>query len=269
METITTKTWGDVHPLISWRSVIAGLFVALFAYLMMTALGIAIGGSSLIDGLESSARSAVAAGIWVIATAAISLFLGAYFAARISRFPARLVGSSQGIVITAIFFAVLVLQMAATLGAAGSAFSSMVGTAGSGVSSVVGSPQVQDVIEKSLQGLKLKADPKQVIEGVAVRLLRGDFDGARDYLALQSGLQPAEAQARIDEVKADIQTALIEVRETTARTLSAAGWTLFALMGFGLLAAIGGGMLGSHTNFRRPLPDEELTTTYHATTPAA
>lgn len=148
------------------------------------------------------------------------------------------------------------------MGAAGSGFADAVSAASS-------SPQVNDVIQQSLEGLNLKSDPKVVIEGVAVRLLKGDSEGARNFLARQAGMSNSEAQSRIDQVTEQVKTALAETREAAARTLSTAGWTLFGLMVIGLLAAIGGGALGSRTNLRRPLSDEELTPMYHTTTSAA
>lgn len=264
METIA------VHPLISWRSVIAGLFVSLLTYIMITALGVAMGAASLVNGLETTTQTAgIAAGLWIIGTTAVSLFCGAYFAARISRYPARVVGSAQGVLIASLFFAILVFELAATLGIAGRAVGSMVSTAGSGVSSAAASPQVQDVIQEALEGLNLKSEPKAVIEGVAVRLVQGDSVKARDFLARQTGLTPAEAEARINSMREQVQETLSEIGEQTARTLSAAAWILFGLMAVGLLAAVGGGVLGTRTNFRHPIMTEELVPTIHATRSAS
>lgn len=149
-----------------------------------------------------------------------------------------------------------------TLGTAGRAVGSVVGTAGSGIASASSSPQVQDVIDQALEGLNLKSEPKVVIEGVVVRLLQGDTARARDFLARQSGMSPAEAEARINAIREQLSETLAEVGDQTARTLSTAAWIFFGLMAFGALCAMFGGRLGARANFRYPITEDEFSPIY-------
>jgi hypothetical protein len=239
----------EVHPLISWRSVLAGLFVSLLTYLTLLVLGVAIGGGKLITADAQSIGVATVS--WIFISTGISLFAGAYFAARISRFQARVVGSSQGVVICSLFFAALLVQLFFLLGSLSPLTTASTST-------------VRDIVQQSLDGLEFKADAKMVSEGIANRIMQGDTDRARDYLAMHAGITSSEAQARIETLRTLVQEALFEVNEKTASVLATAGWTLFGLIIVGLLGAIGGGVRGIRTNLNHPLTNEELTPTYHA-----
>lgn len=253
----------STHPLVSWRSMIAGLLVALFSYMILLALGVAAGAVNLIDGTEVSARNiGLMTGAWVLSSAALSLMLGSYFAARISKWAAPMVGSAQSVVIAALFFGIMAFQMMTTLGFVGQA----VGLAGKGLGNVAQSPVVADAVETSLQGLNLRQDPGLVAESVTIRLLQGNPAAARDYLARQSGVTPAELQTRIDALQAQLQQALADAASATARAVATAAWSFFAMMIIGLLFAVLGGFLGSRTNVRKPLSRTEFRSTMRPAT---
>lgn len=260
---------GHFHPSMSWRSVVAGLVIALFSYVLLMSLGVAIGSVSLIDGLQTDAGNAgIMAGLWMIVAAALSLFVGSYLASRVSKYVAPMVGSAQSAVITALFFGVLLFQMAATLGAASRTVGSMMGGAAQGAMNLSSYPAVQGVVGEALGGLNLNSSPEVVAQGVATRLLRGDAESARDFLAAQAGMTPTEAQARIDQAQTDVRAALAQAGSEAARAMSTAAWSLFAMMVVGLLAAVGGGVFGSRTNVRKPLSRSEVSMRGYRTSPA-
>lgn len=90
------------HPLISWRSVVAGLLIAFFTMIGLLGLGMGIGGISMSE--ETGIQGAgMFTGIWFTVSVLISLFLGSYFAARVSKFQYGRIGSAQGLVIAACF----------------------------------------------------------------------------------------------------------------------------------------------------------------------
>lgn len=244
----------SAHPLISWRSMIAGLLVALFSYMILIAAGVAVGGTSLIDGLQADAQSAgLMTGAWVMVSAALSLALGSYFAARVSKYAAPLVGSAQAVVIAALFFGLMTLQMMTAIGLMGRAVGSIAGAAGQGMSSMASSTVVADAVDSSLQGLDLKAPPATVAEGVTTRLLQGNPEAARDYLARQSGVAPAELQERINVLQTQVQTAVADAGSKAARALAATAWSLLAMMIVGLIGSVLGGFWGARENVRVPL----------------
>ena len=105
--------------LICWKSVIAGVLVSSLAYMTFAALGTGIGGLTVYHviqkgGMDSGAVTA--AGLWIGGSAVIALFLGAYFATRFSDVTHNQIGASQGIVIAAIFFYLLVNFAGASVG---------------------------------------------------------------------------------------------------------------------------------------------------------
>jgi hypothetical protein len=256
-----------MHPLISWRSVVAGFLIALFSMAGLIGLGIAFGGIGLEDG--ASLRGAgIFTGVWFIASALISLFLGSYFAARVSKFQTGRIGSAQGLVIAALFLGFFFYQALGLIGTAGQTAGTMVGGAagavGTGVERAAQSPAITEaagnLVEDALGGLELRSDPQTVITGVATRLIQGNTESARNYLINQSNLTQAEADARINQLQTQMATTLEQVRDRTASALKSVGWSLFLLVLLGALSAVGGGALGSVANFRNPLSREQLRT---------
>jgi hypothetical protein len=253
-----------MHPLISWRSVLAGLLIAFFTMTGLIGLGMAFGGIGLDE--ETSFQSAgIFSGIWFIASSLISLFIGSYYAARVSKFQTGRVGSAQGLVIASLFLGIFLFQMISTIGSAGQAASSVIGStaslAGRGVREAAQNPAVINnmgyLAEDALGDLQLKSDPKTVASGLVSRLIQGNVDGARTYLVNQTGISQAEAQARISQLQSQVTQVIDKTKNAAATGLKSTGWALFLMVTMGALAAIGGGALGSRANFRKPLSKEE------------
>src|SRR5690606_28302932 len=102
-------------------------------------------------------------------------------------------------------------------------------------------PQVQSVVEQSLEGLQLRSEPGVVIQNVGTRLIAGDEEGAATYLGQQAGISRQEAQQRLDEIKDQVATTAGEVGQTAAQATQAAGWILFGMILLGSAAALLGG----------------------------
>src|SRR5690606_24212331 len=181
--------------------------------------------------------------------------------ARVSKFRMGRIGSAQGIVIATLFLGFIMLQVFGAIGTIGSVAGNVLGQSGSaiaeGAQRLAQSPNVRTAItnlsNRALGDLNLKSAPSDVAKGIGDRLIAGDVEGAQTYLSRESGITPAEANARIAQAKVQIDQAVDEAKITTGNALKSAGWTLFLLVvlggGFG---ALGGG-LGSVANFRRPL----------------
>lgn len=258
-----------MHPLISWRSVVAGLLIAFFVMTGLIGLGLAFGGISMNE--DTSAESAgIFTGIWFIASALISLFVGSYFAARVSKFQTGRIGSAQGLVIAALFLGFFLYQMISTIGMIGGAAGSLIGKtasiAGQGAQQASQSPvitnKVTDIAENAMGDLNLRSDPKTVATGVGNRLIAGDAEGAKNYLAMQAGITPAEADAKIAQLKGQVDQTVADAKNMAGDAMKATGWSLFLLVVLGALAAVGGGALGSVANFRNPLSREQYMTAH-------
>lgn len=252
------------HALISFRSIVAGLLIAFFTLAGFVGLGLAFGGMGLEDG--SSAKAAgIFTGVWFIASALISIFVGSYFAARISKYRTARIGSAQGLVIAALFLGFFLYQILGAIGSAGSFAGAMVGKAanmvGSGVTTITQNPTIagglSNMTEDALGDLKLRSRPQVVASGLINRLVRGDMTGAKNYLAREANITPADADARISGIETKVNQALTDAREGAGVALRSTGISLFLLVLFGALAAIGGGAWGCSANFRKPFLREE------------
>jgi hypothetical protein len=233
------------RPGISWRGVFAGLLVACLAHLTLVSLGIALGGSSLkalIGGTSKLGGIAASSALWFILASAISLYLGSYAAGKLSGTVSVRVGQLQGVVVSALFFALVLSQAGSTLGAVSRGFSGALGTLGQTPTEVGKNPMVQDAIRNALGKIPLKSPPDQVASELATRLIRGNRTGARDYLAQQTGLSTKDAETKLSQLMTAAEETLKSIGETTAQIISVVGWTLFTALIFGtLFSSLGGG----------------------------
>lgn len=243
-------------PLICWRSVIGGFLVAMLTMVGFLGLGMAMGGIGMDE--DTSARSVgMFSGIWFLAATVVSIFMGSYYSARVSSFRIARVGSAQGILIATLFLGFFLYQTIMGLGAAGKAAGSFIGKSaevvGAGTEKAMNSPVISEMFEDRMADLNLKSDAKAVATGVASRLLRGNTQGAKNYLAAQAGITPEQADVRLAEFRGDMERYADQAKLATASALRATGWSLFSIVVLSVLAAIGGGMLGSRANMTTPI----------------
>lgn len=110
------------HPLISWRSIIAGLIIGGFITDICLMLGLGLGGVTLKSDANMSAQAAgVVGGIWFLVSCMIGLFCGSYFSARVSKLHTSRLAGSQGVLITALFFIVMAFGLSSFVGFIGTA----------------------------------------------------------------------------------------------------------------------------------------------------
>lgn len=251
------------HALISYRAIVGGLLVAMFAFIGLSGLGLAFGGMTLSE--DTTVQSAgIFSGVWFIISVLLSLFAGSYFAARISKFRTGRIGSLQGLVIASLFIGFFMYQTFMAIGSAGSAFGSLLGNASGllaqGVEKAGQNPAISNTVnnitEDALGDLNLRSAPQVVAQGLASRLIRGDTESAKNYLARQAGITPAEADTRIAQMKDRVDQYVAQGREGAATALRSAGWTIFLMVALGSIASVLGGALGSVANFRKPLVKE-------------
>lgn len=247
-----------VRPSISWGGIFAGAFVALLVYLALSALGMALGAAGLESVISEGGVEGLTIGavIWLVITALISLFVGGYVAARAAGVMPTRSGGVQGLVVSALFFMVLFTGIGAGIGMLSGAAGSLVSTVASGAGSIVQDPRVQSVIGESMAGLNVP-NPQVVARNVATRLLRGDDDGAKAYLARVAGISPAEADRRIGQAKAQVLGAAQTAAKAAAQAVQLAGWSLFVVTVLGSIVALFGGAFGARRNITYPLSERD------------
>ena len=251
------------HHLLCWKSVFGGLAIAFMALLALTSLGAGVAGltaESLINKNEGGGSAmATIAGLWLGLSVVISLFCGAYFALRISRFVTTRIGAAHGFVIASLFFFILVAGAGKILGGVAKGLGNLTQTAAEGASSLGSSPFVQDSVNKAFGSTNLKSDPQTVAQGLTVRLLQGDTESAKSYYAYQTGLSQTEVDTKVTQLQNDFNAAVKKAEEKTAAAVGDAGLTLFVLFLVGLGAALFGGRVGAQANVQRPFAKMEET----------
>jgi hypothetical protein len=246
----------SIHTTVRWGAIFAGALIALLVYATLISLGMAFGGDSLQNVVtgEASAKSlGIGAGIWLVASVLLSLLAGGFVSGRVAGQVATRVGRIQGMVVSGLFFALMFSQAGSMIGSIGNGIGSVAGTVGNAAGNVAQTDEAQALIDDAIGDLNLKSPPETVAKGVASRLIRGNDDAALTYLARQANITRAEAQARIETVKAQFDQAVIKAGDTAGRAVEIAGWTLFGALFLGTLFSMVGGGIGAQMNLRAPL----------------
>ena len=262
------KTHTHKH-LVCWKSTLAGLAVAIVVFLGLLALSLAFGGIGLSDGSSAKAAGNFALGSMIVATI-LAAFSGGYLTSRLGRTEVDVLGTTQGLVVGAVFLLFVMLQITSVVGALGKVAGQTIGSTATALGSVAATagenPAIQDMIQDSLGDMKLKSDIATVSKGVASRLLRGDEESAKNYLAFQAGVPASEVDQKINAAKAKIDEAATKLRENTASVMKATGWSLFVVMVLGMISAGLGGLLATKCNEKYTLDThDEFKKTYKRT----
>jgi len=236
-------------PAVSWGAIWAGAAAATATSLILLMLGSGIGLASFSPWPDMGATAAafgVGAAIWLIVVQWVSSALGGYLAGRLRT---RWIGirtdesffrdTAHGIVTWAVgtvFVAALVIVTAAGVArTAADAASTVAGAAVEGVADMADpmayftdelfrSPTAP--VEGDVRGETLRI----LTRGIAADTFPEDdraYLGA--LIAAQTGLAPADAQARVNAVIADAQAAEVEIREAAEEAADAAAALAFYL----------------------------------------
>lgn len=259
-------THGLHSHLLCWKSLFAGLLIAVMGYMILSSLGVAVLGLSAKSAIENETGGMMLLtgyGLWMGFSAIVSLFLGSYFTVRVSKNITNRVGAAHGFVLASAFFIIMSVVAASALGSLAMGFGHLVSGIGQGAASIGSNTRVQDTINQAFGTSTFKADPKVVAEGLTTRLLQGDVASAKSYYAYQTGRSEAEVSADIDTLNARFEATVKEVGDKAATAAAATGFTLFVLYAVGLIAAMFGGRVAAHANLAQPLAAEEAYTTHN------
>jgi hypothetical protein len=259
---------------VSWASIIAGLVVALGAWVLLTILGLAVGLSSVDPSHPASLRTGgMVSGIWSLVVAFIALLIGGLVSARTAGIVSRPTGAIHGLVLWALatiaslwLAGVVVKGVVTTAAGLGS---EVVGAAGSVVSNATGKNGTLETLGIRPDDLlgpvndKLRAEGKPQVTAAqldatlkdaastGVREGKIDRDVLVTSLARNTKMTRADAEdvasridttvsSRSDQARRDLETTAAKTADTTGKAM----WWAFLGMIIGLGSAVIGSTLG-------------------------
>lgn len=283
---------------VSWSAILAGLVVALGAWVFLSVLGLALGLSQVDPSAPATLRSAgMIAGIWSVIVPIVALLLGGLVAARTAGVVSRPTGAIHGVVLWA-------LMTVASLTMVGLAVRGMVSTVMGAGSGLAGAAGAQATGEAPDLGRALGFDAEELLgpmndrlrsEGrptVSARELDATLkdigttamrEGHLDHAIVLASvtrhtrLSESDAEQLASRIEAQvsqqsaqlgqsIQTGAAKVADTTGHAM----WWVFLGMALGLGAAVLGSTLGVSRRQRLaaklPIPAESYVTRYPAHT---
>lgn len=238
--------------LVCWRSALAGVVIGLITMMGVLALAVAFGGIGLDDG-STVKNATIFAGVSIVVAVILGNFAGSYYAVRIARRRVDVVGVMQGLLVGGLCVLLMMCHTMASVATMGKITGSALGAAAGAAGSVASTqlPMIQDMVQDALGGRKLASDPEVIVKNLSSRLIRGDQESAKNYLAAQAGISEDEANKAVAVLKEKTDKALEEARKAAATTLKAVGWSSFVTIVLAMIAAALGGMVGAVCNERR------------------
>ena len=285
LETTTTTTAGGahVHRRISWGAIFGGVVLVVAVQLLLSLLGagIGLGTVNATAGTTPDASSlGIGAGVWWIVSSIIALAFGGYAAAWLAGIELRWDGVLHGLVTWGLASLLTVYLLSSAIGGIVGGGASVLGgltsAAGSGIKDAA-QPMAQaagvtpDVLQNQAQAYLQPANPdpatmspqdaqKQVASNL-VTYAKGGPDAAAAkgrivaIMAAQQHISADQATRQFDDAQAKLQQAKAQAEQAarTAADTAAAGATRtsFAAFGYLLIGAIAAAIGGSLAVQRR------------------
>jgi hypothetical protein len=269
---------------ISWGAIFAGVVIAVAIQLVMGILGTGIG-LSMVDPVEGSTPGAtgfgIGAGLYWLITTVVALGAGGYAAARVSGVTEKFDALVHGLVVWGVTLLLTLYMLTSavggiiggafrTVGAVAGAAGSTVGAAAPKVAQVAGVDQndVQAEAAKYLSSAPsdfAQMTPEQAQKEIAKQLpamARGGADGARaesrvvDIVAAQRKISRDQAQAQVNQAKADFvktKNEAVQTAKTTADAAAGAAAKTSFILVLALLIGAGASAFGATSAARRRL----------------
>lgn len=252
---------------VSWGGVFGGVFVAIGLLLLLAALGVAVGISSVDPGATEAASLGTAAGWWAALSLLAALFLGGWASTRIAAISDSATGFFEGALVWVVSVLLIVYFASSGVGMlAGGAFR-LVGGATQAISSAVqgvsgnidlsaGAPQIVEQLQDpqtvrtvaGATGLP-QEQVRSTLDSIAQRVEAVQENPAQVAAAVREGLAELYRQAN---AAGTLEKAAEEIQPGATR---AAWYTFFALL-LSLIAAVIGALVGrrrlAHHPARQP-----------------
>lgn len=231
---------------VSWAAIFAGAAAAAALSLILVVLGAGLGFAATSPWADEGASAqtlGVSAIIWLLLTQIFASGLGGYIAGRLRVKWANLQGdevyfrdTAHGFLawaVATLVAAMLILSTAGGLATAGAqAGASAVGAAASMapkpdpnayfVDSLFRNDGPAPVSDDAANGIAARIIAKSIAQGT---LAEGDRAYLAQLVAQRTRLSQAEAEARVDQVFAQVQQAKVEVQQAADTAAKVAGWT--------------------------------------------
>jgi hypothetical protein len=270
-ETIT------VAPALSWRSILAGVVIAVVVQILLSILGGAIG-LTLVNPTESGnpsgSTATIVATIWWTLSGILAAWAGGLTAGRLSGAPGTVTAAWHGLIAWAVTVLLVFWLLAAAVGGVvGGAFSLLGGIAGTATQAAsAAAPAVAQAadpfgdIEASLNdalGVKDPAAGRAAVGSFVRSAFTADqadaqasMDRAADALARATGVTPDEAKKKLADWKAEYDRTVAAAKQKAAdaanaarKAAASAGILGFVAQVFGALAGWFGGRNSGGTGY--------------------
>lgn len=240
--TVNGDHYGAVRR-VSWGAIFAGTVVALAVQLGLGLLGMSIGLATYDPASEADTLSGmgIGAGIWLVISTLISIFVGGFIASRLAGSPARPDGILQGIVVWALATLLTFFLMTTAVGGLISGAAGVLGKGldltGQGIAAVA--PEAADQMEQmlraegvSLEQIKqealtlLRQSGKQELQPKNIRQRAGQAGQTARGTAQDTAQTPADAEAELQSaldrlLRLGKETASVADREAVVNILVA------------------------------------------------
>jgi hypothetical protein len=241
------------HPLIRWRSVIAGFVISTLSLIGFLGFWLTLGQVDQAQGLEDK----FLLGAIPILIITFSLFFGGYFASRISRYSSMKVGGAQGVLIASLFIIFFIYQVIAL-----SFWRGKLKTDFDNLNLNI--LETSYLAEDALLDLDIKGESSLLAYGLMERIIKGDKSSAINYVSLRIGVPEEMASEKVNQLNKNLNAWLESKRSERWQWLKTYGRSLFMIVFFGILAAASGGIIGAATNLRKPIISERIFKYQHA-----
>ena len=223
---VGVEDFAAVRSRVCWGAIGSGVVVALGAQFLLTLLGSAIGFS--VSGNTTTEQLSIAAVIWVVLSAGISLFIGGFVAAQATAGESKVEAGLYGLLVWSTLFAFVLFL---TVSGMRVGLNALIGTATIGMNAA-------EVASRTTTQADWEAVARQ--SGIDPNLIN-DF---------KEKIKNAPANAR-EAVEDPIARARMDAAATKASELATKA-TWYALAGtlVSMLTAIAGGLVGSGPSFR-------------------
>lgn len=236
----TRETFDWTGFRLSWGAILAGVLVATAVQIILSLLGIAIGFGAIEFGPGAEfGEFGIGAGIWAIATALISLFVGGLTAGHLAGILTRLDGALHGVLVWGLS---LVLTLWAIGAGIGTVLGGVFGVAGQTLSAAVGGVTEVGAAVVQRDQLPPLTEPQNRQELV-------------DMLQRETQLTPAQAEQAADAFiqgqqqfrlgAEEFERRAPEIATEAAGAVSTAAWWALLAAILSLAAAAGGAAVTS------------------------
>jgi hypothetical protein len=250
---------------VSWAGVWSGFLIGMGVLLLLTALGLAIGISTVdvAPGEDLNARGlGVGAAIWASLTLLVALFIGGVVSTRGGGIFDRTAAMIQGALVWVLALLAIVYLASSGVGLLTSGvFGMMSGITKGAGAAVASAPQLSDLASGDINQIMARLNDPQTVKIVATatglsqeetRSKLGDIRQRVEAAQDDPARATAEAKQGLQDLLSQAGTQAREAAAAAQPYASSAVWMTFAAMLLALLASLGGALTGRSGAIWRP-----------------